>query len=340
MTERKTFLLLLFLLLPLSVFAKSPDLDTTIASISKSVVASVQNDTIIAVLDFEADTEKLGSYIQNQLTSDIMETGKLQIVTRKHLDLLEKESDFQNSGYVIDETALSICQKLGAAVIVLGKIEELGTEFTLTVKMIGVETGKYLFFKSYTVSSDKKIKNLLKGEGKKNEKPAKITRNTSAQKTPSYSYYDSDDGDSVKSLALHFGVNRYSIDGGALCGGMNFNYGFNEKFAVGLRFGFSYDVASTDVTIFTIEPLLTARLYLKNVFFEAQGGVALANVDGEFRTETRHGDFNKYMICAAGEIGWRHYFESLTSSQLYLEPYIRAGTPFIIGGGVSIGIAF
>lgn len=328
----KKILLLCFLFLPISsLFAKSPNLDITIRTISQSVVESVSKETIIAILDFDADTKKLGSYIKNQLTSDTYEIGDLTIVSRDALDKLEKESDFQYSGYVSDETALSICQKLGASALIFGKIEELGEEYTLTVKMISVETARYYFFRNYQVSSDKKLRNLLKdGENSTRE----ISRN--------------EDEDSPNSFAAHFEGNRYSVNGVAPSLGFSLNYGYSKKINIGIRVGFSYDVFSKDVTIFTIDPLLTGRLYpfsshsepLSNLFLEVQAGLALVNVDGEFNPKTKHGSFNAHMICGAGEIGWRFYLKDSDSKRFYLEPYIRAGVPFIFGAGLSYGIAF
>lgn len=361
MKNIKILSLIIFFLLPLPLFAKSSGLDETIASMSQSVIDSVSGRTTIAILDFKADTEKLGSYIKDKLTSDIMEKDrnkKVKIVSRDELGKLEKETDFQYSGYVDDTTAVSLCAKLGAEALVVGKIEELGDEFTLTVKMPTVETAEYLFFKTYSVSNDKKIKNLLKDNEKKEKTVSSGTKISQKKEknrgfdrqVNSFHIKDVDDDGEVSSKSLAFSLegNGYSISGVAPCGAIDFNYDFSEKIAFGARFGFAYDVSSKDVSVFTIEPLLTARFYpfhasglfFENIFLEAQFGLALANVDGEFHMETKHGDFNKYIFCAVGEVGWRCYLKFFDLPNWYVEPYIRAGTPFLFGAGISFGKKF
>ena len=163
-------------------FAKSPNLDSTLSSISESIIhIGNEKSTIVAIIDFKAGTKELGVYIKDKLTSKIMEFDKknnLKIVSRDELDKIEKETDYQYSGYVDDDTAVSLCKKLGAQVLVVGEIEEIGNEFSLTVKMVDVETAEYLFFRNFTVSSDSKIKKLLTEGGKEIAPPViKIIKN-------------------------------------------------------------------------------------------------------------------------------------------------------------------
>jgi len=172
--KKKFILLICFVFFLPELFAKKSNLDTIINSISESIVFTLQKNTSIAVLDFKADSKKLGSYIKEKLISDIMEVdhnNKLIIVSRDEFDKLERESEFQYSGYVDDETAVSLCKKIGAQALVVGKIENLGNDYVLTVKLLNVETAEYLFFKTYTIANDIKFKSVQNSEEKQIETP-------------------------------------------------------------------------------------------------------------------------------------------------------------------------
>ncbi|MBQ7882232.1 MAG: hypothetical protein IJ312_05930 [Treponema sp.] len=303
---KKTFLFVIFLFISFSIFAKSnDDLDTVIANVSDSIVSVMEKNSIIAILDFSAEKDALGAYITDQLSIDIMEIGGIRLVTRHHTDLVMKELQYQASGLVSDETALSICQQLGAQALVFGQIEEFNNNYRLQVKMIDVETGSYIIFKNYNVARSQQIERLL-GHAS--------------------TYYKT-------SIGIIGEGNMYSIKGIASAGGISFDYAFTKKINAGIKAIFSYDVASKDIPIFTIEPLAFGRFYLVSpsgepctgIFLEAQGGVAIVKVEDEF----------KIGFSAVGAIGYRFGL-----NRFYIEPIIRGGYPFIFGAGISAGVRF
>lgn len=77
------------------------------------------------------------------------------------MDKVNRELDYQYSGYVSDATALSLCQRLGAEEIVFGQLDELDNGYILHVKMLDVETGSYALFKKYEISRSSKTEQLL-----------------------------------------------------------------------------------------------------------------------------------------------------------------------------------
>ena len=77
------------------------------------------------------------------------------------MDKVNRELDYQYSGYVSDATALSLCQRLGAEEIVFGQLDELDNGYILHVKMLDVETGAYALFKKYEISRSSKTEQLL-----------------------------------------------------------------------------------------------------------------------------------------------------------------------------------
>ena len=341
----RLFRFFLIFLCSTSLFAKSPNLDSTISAISKTVVSSASENAIIAILDFSSENKKLGEYIRDQLAADIMETGNLRLVTRNHLDLLEKESFFQLSGYVSDETALSICEKLGAQALIFDQINELGKNYRLQVKMIDVETAVYRLFKNYTVSKDKTIKQLT-GEQEKPKKEAKERKERIKKGSKRYTF-SYEERDPKFSLGVLLEGNLYSVKGIAPCAGLSFDYLFFNCLSIGVKSTFTKDFVSKDIPIFTIETLGVIKYYpflmdknssfyyykdyyngFYNEFFSGcfcglQLGADFINVDNNFKTS--------FLI--AGELGYRLNFE-----RIYFEIYARGGYPVIFAAGLGSGI--
>lgn len=309
--------------------AKSPNLDSTISAISKTVVSSAPENAIIAILDFSSENKKLGEYIRDQLAADIIETGNLRLVTRNHLDLLEKESYYQLSGYVSDETALSICEKLGAQALVFGQIEEFGKNYRLQVKMIEVETAVYRLFRNYTVSKDKTIKQLT-GEQEKPKKEAR-KRKERVKKEPKRYTFSYEEKETKFSFGALLEGNLYSVKGFAPCAGFSFDFCFCDFFSIGAKTTFTKDFASKDIPIFTIETLGNLKYYQYPLdetiggFMELEIGSSFINVNNKFK--------NSFLI--AGDIGYRFNIE-----RVYIETYIRGGYPVLFAIGLTSGVRF
>ncbi|MBR4322708.1 hypothetical protein [Treponema sp.] len=261
-------------------------------------------NSIIVILDFSADDAKIGSYIRDTLSSEVMEAGKIRLVTRNHIDLIFKELDYQYSGYVSDETALSLCQQLGAQALVFGDFSPFGKEYRLQVKMLDVETGSYIIFKNYTISQSAKISKISGRE---------------------LNYYKT-------SFGLTCEGNYYSLKGFAPCVGFVFDYSILKRLSVGVKANYTNEVSSV-LSIFTIEPLITLRYYLVSssgedgtgVFAEGQAGCALINVEDNLRVS----------LTTSAQLGYR-----FSLKRFYVEPYIRAGYPLIFGAGASFGVRF
>jgi len=302
--KHKVLFLSLLLLLPTALFAKSTDLDSAIQDTSKRILSAMPQNSIIAILDFSSSDAKIASYIRDTLSSEVMDSGGIRLVTRNHIDLIFKELDYHYSGYVSDETALSLCQQLGAQALVFGEFSSFGKEYRLQVKMLDVETGSYIIFKNYTISHSAKI---LKISGRE------------------LNYYKT-------SFGLIFEGNFYSLRGVAPCAGFVFDYAILKRLAVGVEANFTKEISS-ELSIFTIEPLSTVRYYLVSpsgeygtgVFGEVQAGCALISVEDNFCVS----------VAAAVQLGYR-----FSLKRFYVEPYIRAGYPLIFGAGASFGVRF
>ncbi|MCL2763100.1 MAG: CsgG/HfaB family protein, partial [Treponema sp.] len=69
---------------------------------------------------------------------------KYDMVERARIDQILQEQNFQISGMVSDDTAVSIGKFLGAQVIIIGDISGSGNTRRLVFRALDVETGKIM----------------------------------------------------------------------------------------------------------------------------------------------------------------------------------------------------
>ena len=281
------------------------NLDSVLSAAGADMVAPLEKGAILCILAFSAPTQDMSEYIQTQLTSKATETGVVKVVTRTHMDKVNRELDFQMTGLVSDETALSICQRLGATAIVFGQMKELDNKYTLELRMLDVETGAYILLRTYTVPRSSKAEQLL---GR-----AAIYRKTA--------------------LGVRVECNKNSLESIALGGGITFDYSFTRRLSGGIKVLASYDVANADAAVTTLEPLATVRLYAVSpsgepstgLYIEGQCGASIIFVDSQLH----------YAFDAGAAIGFRFGLD-----HFYIEPEIRGGYPYLFGAGVNLGVRF
>lgn len=336
-------------LLPAFVFAKTDKLDDAITKAGEWIISAAEKKEItrIAILDFSADSEKLGQYIKDQLSSELSEYEEIELVEREDTDIILEELDFQSSGYVDDKTILSYCKRLGAQALIRGKIEEIAKEYQFHIKMIDVETGRTRT-KNYSVSSSNKITYFLeKEENNKSQKTAqnktetKNTENSSRTYTSNKernSWFDKIrnsiassseyDTENKKIIGVTIEGNMYAREGIAPAFGGIFAFDIFEKSTLGCQISAAIDRPD----IMTMEILALWRYYIfsqahSGFFCELQTGGAIIGIEDE-KSET---EFTGAFVIS-GEVGYQ------IGNEFYFEPYVRFGYPFIFGFGISAGL--
>ncbi|MBQ8014511.1 MAG: hypothetical protein IJ257_09020 [Treponema sp.] len=301
---KKIFLTFMTLVFCNLLFAKQ-NIDDTISAVSKDIADRCDKREIIAILDFRSDSAEMSEYLSSQLTSMIFENSTLQVVTRQHMDKVERELKFMNSGLVSDSTALSIGERLGAKKITFGSLDELDNKYTLEVKMLDVETGSYALFKKYEISRSSKTEQLL-------HHAATIYKS---------------------SLGFIAEANKNSISHVSPAAGISFDYSLIRRLSLGVKALVSFDALEKDNTIYTIEPLGFLRWYVTSptgepsagLFVEGQGGAEVVLVNDEIKTA----------VSSGLSLGFR-----ITAGNFYFEPALRGGYPYLFGAGLGAGFRF
>ena len=97
-----------------------------------------------------------------ELTTDIVQLRKLQVVTRANLDVIKKEMNFQLSGEVSDETMQQLGAKTGAQTVISGTFKPLGTLYVLDIQAFDVTTATIQDTYRSNVVSDETLELLTK----------------------------------------------------------------------------------------------------------------------------------------------------------------------------------
>jgi hypothetical protein len=107
-----------------------------------SMVPQVPERSTVAVLSIAAPDSGQAVLVIEELEYLLVAMGKYRVVDRNTLDLIRREQNFQMTGEVSDESAVSIGKLLGANIVFTGTITGSGGAQRLTLKALNVQTGE------------------------------------------------------------------------------------------------------------------------------------------------------------------------------------------------------
>ncbi|HPR18298.1 MAG TPA: FlgO family outer membrane protein [Candidatus Cloacimonadota bacterium] len=145
-----------------------PGLDEQMNRLTSQIIASFNQSNVrkIAVIEFadlEGNVTQLGRFLAEELLTRIFTTGKFEVVERNLLQTVLEEQKLGTSGYIDQETAISIGQILGVDAIITGSITDLGENVKINARLISTESGSVFAVASVNVIKDDTIR-LLMGE--------------------------------------------------------------------------------------------------------------------------------------------------------------------------------
>jgi len=148
--------------------AQELTLNEAIARAARGIEETLPQGTLTAVLNFESPAKAFSDFVIEELTSELLEAGKIPVVDRRNIALIRQEMNLQLSGDVNDESALSIGKMLGVHYIISGTITDMGAHYRFRTRIINVETAA--------------IQRQITIELKKDAQVAYLLGNVSAQK--------------------------------------------------------------------------------------------------------------------------------------------------------------
>ena len=108
-----------------------------------TINSEIPNGSTIAILNSLPD-DSTTIFIFEELTSLFVSSRNYIVVDRQTLETIRQEQQFQMSGEVSDESALSIGNFLGADVIITGSISGSGDQRRLRLRALDVKTTRIL----------------------------------------------------------------------------------------------------------------------------------------------------------------------------------------------------
>jgi hypothetical protein len=102
---------------------------------------SIPGRASVAVISIASPDPVEGEFALEELTFFLVNSKKYSVVDRRNLDLIRAEQNFQLSGEVDDDTAVSIGRLIGATVVITGSISPYNEAKYLRLKALDVETG-------------------------------------------------------------------------------------------------------------------------------------------------------------------------------------------------------
>jgi TolB-like protein len=109
---------------------------------SRVISEELYSGASIAVISINAPDFYEGEYALEELTLLLVRTQKFRVVDRRNLDVIRAEQQFQLSGEVDDETAVSIGHLIGAAFVITGGITPWESAKHLRLRVLDVQTGQ------------------------------------------------------------------------------------------------------------------------------------------------------------------------------------------------------
>src|ERR1035437_1147788 len=117
---------------------------------------------MVAVLPFSSrvlDTRAIDGLV-SAMGSELINTGAFRVMERSQMDGILKEQGFQQSGACDgQECAIEVGKLLSVDQMVLGTIAKVGSTYTLTARLVSVQTGEVL--KSVTRNSKADVDAIL-----------------------------------------------------------------------------------------------------------------------------------------------------------------------------------
>lgn len=107
-----------------------------------SLAGYLPNNASVAVLSVSSQDRNMATFVIDELEFQLVNSRQFKVVDRITLDAIRAEQNFQLSGDVDDNSAVSIGKMLGANIVITGSISGTGTTQRLTIKALDVQTAQ------------------------------------------------------------------------------------------------------------------------------------------------------------------------------------------------------
>jgi TolB-like protein len=175
--KKFVLIFILFVLTAGAISAQQLELKDVIVRSARGIEGELPQKAKIALLNFESPTKTFSDYVLDELTSELLEAGKVTVVDRKNITAILNEMKFQYSGYVSDESMVSIGKMIGVQYIISGTLTDMETFYRFRIRIINVETAVIQRQITNELKSDNQVAHLLGGKKLKAAPTSNIRNN-------------------------------------------------------------------------------------------------------------------------------------------------------------------
>jgi curli biogenesis system outer membrane secretion channel CsgG len=141
-------------------------IDDLAAQIVSRLVESQKSKVgINEFLTLKGETNDLGKFLSEELSTRIINSRKTQVVERRLLQKVLAEQEMGASQLVDDETAAKIGKLLGADTLCTGTLTDLGGDIKVNARLINAETAEVYGAASVDLPKSRAVLALLGGSG-------------------------------------------------------------------------------------------------------------------------------------------------------------------------------
>ncbi|MCL2609012.1 MAG: CsgG/HfaB family protein [Treponema sp.] len=116
-------------------------------AVSRAVAAlesSIPEGATLAVLSMASSDKDMAEFVIEEVVFLLVDARRYRVVDRRSLDQVRSEANFQLSGDVDDNSAVSIGKMLGASIVITGSIGGSGSTRRLRAKALNVQTAEII----------------------------------------------------------------------------------------------------------------------------------------------------------------------------------------------------
>ncbi|MDR0442263.1 MAG: penicillin-binding protein activator LpoB [Treponema sp.] len=111
---------------------------------SSTLISEMAANETVAVISVSSNNQETASFVMDELEFQLVSSKKFKMVDRKTIDSIRAEQNFQMSGDVSDDSAVSIGSMLGATIVMTGTISSSNNIQQLTLKALDVKTARII----------------------------------------------------------------------------------------------------------------------------------------------------------------------------------------------------
>jgi len=105
-------------------------------------LASGEGTIAVMPLDANGISETEAAVLTDRLRSELFQTGEFEVIEREKMQAILEEQNFQLTGCSSNECMVEVGQLIGVRQMVGGSVSQFGRLFSISIRLIDVETGK------------------------------------------------------------------------------------------------------------------------------------------------------------------------------------------------------